>query len=493
MNKKMLKSIIQKGGYIFADDMLDALITLSKTEKYSVKDENEDFLYIESESFGLVADKGLLNKTGGRENFSIYDSNKNVIHSEVYTNMPYFINLINSPIPGIWPYKTVLELFNLAREQKTIDYESEHRMQLENISTKRAIERIEKSIESIPEPYIKNYLKVRKDVIESFSKIVNDDMNYFNGIDYLSNDLHSEKNILSYQLKKAPLGGAFYSVAEADALTNNLIRQLATELFNKETLGNYGWNQDTVIDKAQEYLAKAREKDPWNNIGGNKREGSSTMVNNNQAKKGSTLVINFFAGPGAGKTTCAWEIASKLKKLNINTEYVSEYAKELVWEEKFDLLSNQEHVTKTQYDRLNRLRGKVDVIVTDSPLLLGMYYGKENGMDPKFNKDILQYFNSFENFNLWIKRGERYEQNGRLQNKDEASKIDGELLTILKDNKVYYGTYNHKTLDVIVGNIVTTLSRVNPSSLKDLPVRHEKSINEGSALPNKKSKQNIAE
>ena len=52
----------------------------------------------------------------------------------------------------------------------------------------------------------------------------------------------------------------------------------------------------------------------------------------------NTLIVSLFAGPGAGKTTCAWEIASELKKRNVETEYVSEYAKELVWDEKFELL-----------------------------------------------------------------------------------------------------------------------------------------------------------
>ena len=48
----------------------------------------------------------------------------------------------------------------------------------------------------------------------------------------------------------------------------------------------------------------------------------------------NTIIVNLFAGPGAGKTTCAWEIASELKKRNIQAEYVPEYAKELVWDEK---------------------------------------------------------------------------------------------------------------------------------------------------------------
>lgn len=52
----------------------------------------------------------------------------------------------------------------------------------------------------------------------------------------------------------------------------------------------------------------------------------------------NTIIVNLFAGPGAGKTTCAWEIASELKKRNIQAEYVPEYAKELVWDEKRELL-----------------------------------------------------------------------------------------------------------------------------------------------------------
>ena len=32
----------------------------------------------------------------------------------------------------------------------------------------------------------------------------------------------------------------------------------------------------------------------------------------------NTMVVNCYAGPGAGKTTCAWEVASQLKKKGIN-------------------------------------------------------------------------------------------------------------------------------------------------------------------------------
>ena len=80
----------------------------------------------------------------------------------------------------------------------------------------------------------------------------------------------------------------------------------------------------------------------------------------------NTMVVNCYAGPGAGKTTCAWEVASQLKKKGINTEYVSEYAKELVWEGKYDVLENQEHLFAEQAKRLERLRGKAATFMAET-------------------------------------------------------------------------------------------------------------------------------
>lgn len=51
------------------------------------------------------------------------------------------------------------------------------------------------------------------------------------------------------------------------------------------------------------------------------------ITSNNSDK--NTIVINAFAGPGAGKTTSCLEVAEKLKKQGFVTEYVQEYAKEL--------------------------------------------------------------------------------------------------------------------------------------------------------------------
>ncbi|MEM1486417.1 AAA family ATPase (plasmid) [Oscillospiraceae bacterium PP1C4] len=175
-----------------------------------------------------------------------------------------------------------------------------------------------------------------------------------------------------------------------------------------------------------------------------------------------TLVVNFFAGAGAGKTTCAWEVAAELKKANIVTEYVPEYAKELVWDGKAELLdgsfNNQSAVFAEQKKRLDRLIGKVDVIVTDSPLLLQAVYIKERPDD--FLSMSLTAHNEYENFNLFINRGKVYEQEGRIHSLEESRRIDEKIKDMLEQNGIFYGNYYHQTIDVVVHNIQTTLKRI---------------------------------
>ncbi len=181
----------------------------------------------------------------------------------------------------------------------------------------------------------------------------------------------------------------------------------------------------------------------------------------------NTLVVNLFAGPGAGKTTCAWEIASELKKRGIVTEYVPEYAKELVWDENYIALANQEHIFAEQSHRINRLIGKVDVVVTDSPVLFNEIYGKNNSAD--FKKRIWDEHNNHTNFNLFINRGKTFEKEGRLQNLEESKQIDSKIKKLLDDNSIYYGQYYHKTVPIIIENIVKTLHRIQAGTIEQKP------------------------
>jgi len=174
------------------------------------------------------------------------------------------------------------------------------------------------------------------------------------------------------------------------------------------------------------------------------------------------MIVNCFAGAGSGKTACAWHIASELKKRHILTEYVPEYAKELVWDERYDLLDggykNQMHIMQEQKRRLDRLLGKVQVVVTDSPLLLSVVYVKER--QAEIERIIIGHHHSYNNFNLFINRGKRYEQQGRIHTLEQSREIDKSILDLLNKHNLYFGTYYHKTVPIITDNIVKRLQNL---------------------------------
>ena len=89
------------------------------------------------------------------------------------------------------------------------------------------------------------------------------------------------------------------------------------------------------------------------------------------------LVVNLFGAPSAGKSTGAAYVFSQLKLRNINAELVTEYAKDKVWEESVEVFKNQAYIFGKQYFRISRVDGKVDVVVTDSPILLSAYYNND--------------------------------------------------------------------------------------------------------------------
>ena len=152
-----------------------------------------------------------------------------------------------------------------------------------------------------------------------------------------------------------------------------------------------------------------------------------------------------------------------MKKRGIETEYVSEYAKELVWDNNMEMLDgslgHQQIIYNEQSKRINRLLGKVDVVVTDSPTLLSLMYLKEPS-EP-FENRVVEEFKQNQNFNLFINRGKEFQQTGRIHTLQECKVIDNKIKEFLKSNDIYFGTYYHSTVNVLVDNIVKNLNNVN--------------------------------
>lgn len=161
----------------------------------------------------------------------------------------------------------------------------------------------------------------------------------------------------------------------------------------------------------------------------------STTINNIK----DTLVVNLFAGPGSGKSTGAAYIFAKLKMRGINAELVTEYAKDLVWADNLSTLANQIHVYGEQSGRISRVAGKVQVIITDSPLLMSSCYCKETTpYHDAFCQLVKQDFEQYTNINYFLKRIKAYNPAGRLQDETAAKEKDSEIKAHLIANNTLY-------------------------------------------------------
>lgn len=151
-----------------------------------------------------------------------------------------------------------------------------------------------------------------------------------------------------------------------------------------------------------------------------------------------TKIINLFAGAGCGKTTIMSDIFKEMKWLKYESEIVPEFAKKLVWENRLDTLSNQFYVSANQYQDIRRLYDKVDYIITDSPILLGIIYDSEK--DENLKNYLLSKHNEIESINILLKREKEYNPNGRLQTLEQAIEKDKEVENLLLENNIPFHT-----------------------------------------------------
>lgn len=154
----------------------------------------------------------------------------------------------------------------------------------------------------------------------------------------------------------------------------------------------------------------------------------------------NTIVVNLFGGPGAGKSAFAHGLMYELKVFGINCELASEYAKDIFYEESPTKLDNQIYVFGKQLHRLKRIFGKVDVIVTDAPLLHSIYY--DTTKSSFFKNLILEEHRKFNNINIFITRKHGYNPNGRFQDEISATNISVDIENILFENKIFLHKYD---------------------------------------------------
>lgn len=154
-------------------------------------------------------------------------------------------------------------------------------------------------------------------------------------------------------------------------------------------------------------------------------------------------IINLFGGPGIGKSTLSTELFFNFKRLGYRTEIVREYVKEWAWADRKIGPFDQFFITAKQAQLESTLYGKVDYIITDSPLLMGCFYENFYHEDSIAQPTALKLMqraermgNEFHNFVL--SRNKKYDTEGRYESEEQARTIDSFICKSLDSLGINY-------------------------------------------------------
>lgn len=154
-----------------------------------------------------------------------------------------------------------------------------------------------------------------------------------------------------------------------------------------------------------------------------------------------TTVINLFGGSGIGKSTTAAHLFAEMKYRGFHCELVREYVKMWAWQNKKVGPFDQMYLLGKQSKYESMLYGKVDYIVTDSPLLLcpmyeRYYSGKELVAPAAFNFIEDAKTKGVNHVNFVLSRTKPFDPRGRYEDEEGAKKVDIAVKQFLNDYSV---------------------------------------------------------
>lgn len=154
-----------------------------------------------------------------------------------------------------------------------------------------------------------------------------------------------------------------------------------------------------------------------------------------------TTVINLFGGSGVGKSTVAALLFANMKIQRLHVELVREYVKLWAWSGKQVRPTDQLYLLGKQSAYESLLYGKVDYIVTDSPIMLaGAYSEWHSGKDG--GGYVTHAANSYceavgpcvRHINYVLERSKVFDPRGRYETREQAEAFDDFLKEYLEIN-----------------------------------------------------------
>lgn len=153
-----------------------------------------------------------------------------------------------------------------------------------------------------------------------------------------------------------------------------------------------------------------------------------------------TKIINLFGGPGVGKSTIAAGLFYYMKIAGYSVEQPQEWCKQKVYEGTKYPFKDQLYTYACQNKLIKQLIGKVDYVISDSPLFLSVIYQSEE--TPLFSDFATENFNRYDNVNFLIRRRHLYQPTGRLHTEKQSCEISTLLEEKLNEYNIDYVPLN---------------------------------------------------
>ena len=188
-----------------------------------------------------------------------------------------------------------------------------------------------------------------------------------------------------------------------------------------------------------------------------------SLKGENQMRK--TVIVNLYGAPGAGKSTGSAYIFGQLKMNNISVELVREFVKDKIYEKSEGVFNDQVYILGKQHFRQTNVKGNVDVIITDCPLIIQAYYTDKYKFPyaDELRQLVLKLYSLENNINYFVNRDKPYNPDGRFQTEADSDSISGNLKEYLDNLGIEYKEINGNITDYdsVVEDIIKIVRGTN--------------------------------
>lgn len=182
-------------------------------------------------------------------------------------------------------------------------------------------------------------------------------------------------------------------------------------------------------------------------------------------KMRKTVIVNLYGAPGAGKSTGSAYIFGQLKMNNISVELVREFVKDKIYEKSEGVFNDQVYILGKQHFRQTNVKGNVDVIITDCPLIVQAYYTDKYKFPyaDELRQLVLKLYSLENNINYFVNRDKPYNPDGRFQTEADSDSISDNLKEYLDNLNIEYKEINGNITDydTVVADIIKMVRGTN--------------------------------